>query len=728
MVLGYLIIILEAVLYSALWLAAATGFADGVLVSFPFSEYLVPLPLYLLFTLGALFPSFAHQFIMQSPIRTPIAFTIAILTCAYFAIPSPRIIDGKELVRFPFLLYGAFSLFLCIHGRIGVWISSFILFAGAPITHIVFQEYRIYGSFLTAVPTIKSALASLLPILAAYGSTGIIASLAFRTHRRLQIENDDMLSPSPGSRSGGHEISETTTPAQAQPQKTSLFTAEYVSGLQGASDAEVEGLLNSVVYFMSRNFPAYSSLGFIYNPAQKVFALNSYQSKSLSILQGTEIGLGDGVVGRIGTEKHSFLSGDITLYNQQLQYYSQQEGINSIIAVPIISSSRELLGALVIDSKDKNAFKENHRDVLKRFSGLAAALITTARMRYFQEQTAARFKIFYEASQRFVTTVKRNDVLETLVDMASNLAPNTRIMAIGYSNDNTKASVAVVKGFSPDIQPGFEFPFNAGLYSFVFLKRKVVAIDDFQKYRSRYYRFFPEEHSTPTLRSLIILPILDNESRCLGLLSMEHTVPGQYQDETEQVLLTLTGNASIALIRAQLYHEMEKLATTDGLTGLTNHRSFQDQLGREIERARRYKMPLSLLMMDIDHFKSFNDTYGHPVGDLVLKEIANVITASLRINDIAARYGGEEMVVIVPSCDEKSVLIAAERIRKNIEIHTIDSMGRALKVTVSVGCATYPVHATDKQQLIDCTDKALYYSKENGRNRSTVYAKSMKGK
>jgi diguanylate cyclase (GGDEF)-like protein len=170
---------------------------------------------------------------------------------------------------------------------------------------------------------------------------------------------------------------------------------------------------------------------------------------------------------------------------------------------------------------------------------------------------------------------------------------------------------------------------------------------------------------------------------------------------------------------------MEKLATTDGLTELNNHRQFQELLSQELQRSRRYNRMVSLLLMDIDHFKSFNDTYGHPVGDLVLKEIAACIRQSIRTNDIPARYGGEEFTVILPETNEQGGFAIAERIRTTIERHTVHSLNRQLKVTVSIGCASFAASEIAQKDLIDRADKALYYSKEHGRNRVTLYQNSM---
>ena len=163
---------------------------------------------------------------------------------------------------------------------------------------------------------------------------------------------------------------------------------------------------------------------------------------------------------------------------------------------------------------------------------------------------------------------------------------------------------------------------------------------------------------------------------------------------------------------------MEELAIHDGLTGLYNHREFQRQLQVELERAQRYKHPLSLLMLDIDHFKNFNDKYGHQAGDDVLRALADQMRQEVRAVDYVARYGGEEFVIILPEMAASEALTVAERLRKSIAASTvIISEGQSVNVTVSIGVATFPEDADSKDKLIAVADKALYAAKAAGRNK-----------
>lgn len=163
----------------------------------------------------------------------------------------------------------------------------------------------------------------------------------------------------------------------------------------------------------------------------------------------------------------------------------------------------------------------------------------------------------------------------------------------------------------------------------------------------------------------------------------------------------------------QANRELCDLATTDGLTGLKNHRAFQERLAAEYETAERHQTPLSLLLLDVDHFKQFNDTFGHPAGDAVLKQVARLLERTMRDCDLVARYGGEEFVVILPQTDQAGALRAAERCRLAVS----GSDWSLRPVTASFGAATLSLNCGGSDALIAAADRALYAAKANGRNQ-----------
>ncbi|MGD8702768.1 MAG: GGDEF domain-containing protein [Desulfosarcina sp.] len=166
---------------------------------------------------------------------------------------------------------------------------------------------------------------------------------------------------------------------------------------------------------------------------------------------------------------------------------------------------------------------------------------------------------------------------------------------------------------------------------------------------------------------------------------------------------------------------LSELAFRDGLTGLYNHRFFQEQMEKEVSRAGRYQRDLALILFDLDHFKKVNDEYGHPVGDRVLKETATIVMDTIRKSDLPARYGGEEFAIVIPETDMKGVVILAERLRKRVADMRLDVDGYRLGVTISLGVTIWESGAeiTDKATMISAADKALYQSKKTGRNKTS---------
>ncbi len=163
---------------------------------------------------------------------------------------------------------------------------------------------------------------------------------------------------------------------------------------------------------------------------------------------------------------------------------------------------------------------------------------------------------------------------------------------------------------------------------------------------------------------------------------------------------------------------LEELSNRDSLTNIYNRRYFIDLVEKELDRARRYGSRLSFLMIDIDNFKAFNDTYGHLVGDMVLTEVAQLLHSGLRKTDTVARYGGEEFALLLPETDAKGSYAVAERYRVQVQVHKFGSETEPLKVTISVGISHYPSRGIDTvDDLIRIADDALYQAKRNGRNR-----------
>ena len=172
------------------------------------------------------------------------------------------------------------------------------------------------------------------------------------------------------------------------------------------------------------------------------------------------------------------------------------------------------------------------------------------------------------------------------------------------------------------------------------------------------------------------------------------------------------------LIKSKDFEHQYKLATTDGLTELYNHRYFQDTLRKQIDSSKRYEQKFSLIILDIDFFKKFNDQYGHQIGDEVLRTVSNILKKNTRTTDYVCRYGGEEMSIILPQTSKTEALINAQRICDAVANTPLKiSNNKEVNITISLGVSTFPENGESPQKLIEYADQALYNAKENGRNQ-----------
>ncbi len=217
----------------------------------------------------------------------------------------------------------------------------------------------------------------------------------------------------------------------------------------------------------------------------------------------------------------------------------------------------------------------------------------------------------------------------------------------------------------------------------------------------------------------LLVPVTTDD-HVIALLRLERPEP--FSSDEIRFLEIVASQSALALERVRLISFLENLSITDALTGIANRRHLEWRLSEEIERARRYRYPLSLLMVDIDHFKQINDTYGHQVGDAVLQQLAYRLRNTLRRTDFVARYGGEEFIVLAPQTPVDRALILAERLRQRIASEPIlVASDLSLPVTVSVGVAVFPDHAQNESELVRAADAALYRAKQAGRNCVRVF-------
>jgi len=251
--------------------------------------------------------------------------------------------------------------------------------------------------------------------------------------------------------------------------------------------------------------------------------------------------------------------------------------------------------------------------------------------------------------------------------------------------------------------------------NWVLKQGQVLLIEDIKKE----FRFNVEEirkKNGREFRSLISAPLV-SKRKIIGTLRLESPRAGEFNFEDLRLLNIIANLSSVAVQNSVLYQRVEELAIRDGLTGLFVHRYFQHRFQEEIQRAITGNAKLSLLMADLDHFKTYNDTYGHIAGDFLLKGIASILKESTVPGDFVARYGGEEFVLLLPHRSKKEAAELAERIRKRVEGTPFLVRNKPTKITISMGVAAFPRDGNYREILLEKADTALYRAKEEGRNR-----------
>jgi diguanylate cyclase (GGDEF)-like protein len=220
------------------------------------------------------------------------------------------------------------------------------------------------------------------------------------------------------------------------------------------------------------------------------------------------------------------------------------------------------------------------------------------------------------------------------------------------------------------------------------------------------------------IRSLISVPLVF-QGEIVGILYLDDFTPREFDRGRLELLSILASFAALAIYNVRLHNKTKMMAITDFLTGLYNHRYFQQILTQELDRATRYQKTLSLIILDIDNFKGFNDRFGHAVGDKVLTAIGEIINRSLRKVDFAFRYGGEEFVILLPETPLEYAILTVERIREKIADEASTSVPEAYgsRVTVSAGVACYPDNGSSREDLFSLMDSYLYKAKSMGKNR-----------
>ncbi len=394
-------------------------------------------------------------------------------------------------------------------------------------------------------------------------------------------------------------------------------------------------------------------------------------------------------------------------------YYRGPSVVRSFIAVPVIERD-QLRAVLCADRVEDRPFDAKEEDILRNATGHILRALENERVFVQLERSKREQSILYRSSQALGTAVNQDAVMEAGLQAAKEIVPYDFAALTEYQPAHRRHAIRRAIGEQADRFRGLTFRDNASLTAMVIKNRHYLPYrGDFDPQQQV---LFTRRANLKAMSSVLAMPLIVREEP-IGTLVLAAHRSGVFRDSVRGTLQVLTNQLAVALANAAAVKRLEEMATTDGLTGCLNKRAFMDEMERKLAAAHRFRRKLSLIVTDLDHFKSINDTYGHATGDRVIREMGGLLHAMKRETDVVGRFGGEEFCILCEETDTRGARQLAERLRQAVEETELPTELGALRVTASLGVATFPDHAHSAADLFETSDRALYQAKHGGRNQ-----------
>ncbi len=498
-------------------------------------------------------------------------------------------------------------------------------------------------------------------------------------------------------------------------------TQEVDSPDPGSGIEVLETGIQQILQRMKDYFRAHSVL--LYQPSSgRSLTLRHAVSESKSLITGHILEIETSLLGRLFARGIScnwkLEEPGCSIASREIPYYSEWQPVRNLAAYTL-GNPGSLSGLLVVDRTSSRPFTDLEMINLETFSIQLVELIQMGRRYLEQVDRNLEYQLFYRAMSELGQSLATGEVLESLVRVCRRVADSSHVIVA--LQDESGVAYEIGWAYGAEELQGTRVANDGRTWISWMLRSgtEPLLLRDIRSHFSNLPLASPGEGRF-AVRSVLLIPLMSKE-RKLGILLMGSPQPDYYKNWHSRILLSVCQLVSADIENSLLHQRVENEAISDGLTRVHNHRYFQERLKTECSRAKRSGTPLSLLMIDIDYFKKVNDTYGHRVGDSILQQMAGILKSSLRSEDDIARYGGEEFVVILAGSDAKGAHRMAERFRHTIDRTTFETEDNRLKISITIGIATFPGDALNPWELIERADRALYAGKESGRNRVVLF-------
>lgn len=428
--------------------------------------------------------------------------------------------------------------------------------------------------------------------------------------------------------------------------------------------------------------------------------------------------IGDGVLAAVIAKKESVLLENLRP-SYKVPYYAGACPVRALAAIPVIDDGI-VRGVLALDRVENKAFSAHEHEMAAQAARYCLRAIQNERVFVQLERAKVEQGKLYRAAQALGGALSEKEVVEAGVRAAREIASFELAAVTVWDEAARMHEVCAATSERGDIEDlvGQRFKPNTGLVSMVVNNRFPLPYKG--EFDSAHQVVLSKRLPWPQMPSLLVVPLLHHE-RPLGTLILGARRRHAFGDTVRPTLEVLASHLAVSLSNARMVHKLETMATTDGMTGLYNKRAMLEQVASRVAAASRFGSKLSVLVCDIDFFKNVNDTYGHDVGDVVIKGLGEILKRQKRTTDVVARFGGEEFVILCEQTDEAGALMLGERIREELAKTVFHTPNGHFSVTCSVGIATFPEAGERWDDLFKAADEALYASKRGGRNRVTAW-------
>lgn len=454
-----------------------------------------------------------------------------------------------------------------------------------------------------------------------------------------------------------------------------------------------------------------------FDPKKEELYIKSAVGLSKKTVSAVRMKPGEGIAGWVFKEGKPLLIEEGAKDPRFKKFNEMKEELRTILSVPLKIKDK-IIGVINADNKKEgHIFDLDDLQLLSTFANEAAVAIENVRLHQEIKDQLKEGTLIYKVNNLINSTLDPEAVLIKVVKSIRKYFNYLICDVLLLDEQKENLYIAATDGYLAESRRNIQIKLGEGVTGKVAATGKPLVVPDVSKFEGYIC-------STREVRSEIAVP-LKVRGEIIGVFNVESRKLNAFDEHDLRLLSILSALIAVAIQNARLHQKMKNLAITDELTGLYNFRYLKEHLEEEVRRAQRYKRSLALIMADIDHFKEYNDTFGHLEGNKALKSLANILKVSVREVDIVGRYGGEEFIIILPEANQKEAQEIAERIRLKVEkykfINNKDKDYSAeTKLTLSLGVTSCFREVISPQGLIYKADQALYLAKRKGRNRVEV--------